>query len=279
MDTLAGYRMDGYSAHYYSNGDLAPLEFTPQAMYTQFRSFPRVEQTIIQQRALLDSYDPQRRIGLFLDEWGVWDRLPAEDERRNGRLWEQQTMRSAVGAALGLNVFNRQADKLYMCNIAQMVNVLHAVLLTDGPGGANCVRTTSYYAFLLFKPHRSKTAVRVESETDPLAGAFAGAAKGKQPEPLPDLSISASRQGSQMVVTLVNPRHDVDMDVDCAIRGATARQGTAQILNDSNINAYNSFDNPSRVAIRSHQVAASGDRLRVTLPAMSVVTALLEVTT
>ena len=60
-------------------------------------------------------------------------------------------MRSAVAAGLGLNIFNRQADKLYMCNIAQMVNVLQSVLLTDGPEGKDCVRTTTYYAFMLFK--------------------------------------------------------------------------------------------------------------------------------
>ncbi len=71
-------------------------------------------------------------------------------------------MRSAVAAGLGLNIFNRQADKLYMCNIAQLINVLQAVLMTDGPEGKNCVRTTSYYAFMQFKPHRGKTAVKVE---------------------------------------------------------------------------------------------------------------------
>src|SRR6185312_8298571 len=94
----------------------------------------------------------------------VWDRIPAADERKYGRLWQQSTMRSAVAAALGLNVFNRQADKLYMCNIAQLINVLQSVLLTDGPEGKNCVRTTSYHAFMLFKAHRSKMALRVESD-------------------------------------------------------------------------------------------------------------------
>ena len=79
-----------------------------------------------------------------------------------------------------------------------------------------------------------------------------------------------------MVVTLVNPRHNLDMDVDCALRGVTARQGSAQVLHDSDINAYNSFTNPNQVTIRPHPVAVTGDRLRVTLPAMSVVTASLE---
>ena len=272
MDTLAGYRMDGYSMHFYSNGNLPPLEYTPEAMYAQLSSFPRIEQAIVQQRNLLDGYDPNRRIGLFLDEWGVWDRMSADDEKRNGRLWQQESMRSAVGAGLGLNIFNRQADKLHMCNIAQMVNVLQAVLITDGPEGRNCVRTTSYYAFMLFKPHRSKTSLHTETDAAPPA---AGA--GKQPDQLPDLSLSASRQGSDVVVTLVNPRYDADMQVDCEIRGATPRQGRAEILHDPDINAYNSFDNPNRVVIRPHPVAVENGRIRVALPAMSVATVTAQV--
>ena len=94
-----------------------------------------------------------------MDEWGVWDRMVPDEEKRYGRLWQQITMRSAVAAALGLNVFHRQADKLVMCNIAQMVNVLHAILLTEED---KCVRTSTYYAFELAKPHRGKTSVKTE---------------------------------------------------------------------------------------------------------------------
>jgi alpha-N-arabinofuranosidase len=263
--------------HYYSGGDLAPLEFTPEAMYKQFNSFPRVEQAIIQQRTILDGYDPGRRMGLFLDEWGVWDRMPAADEKQNGRLWQQGTMRSAVAASLGLNIFNRQADKLYMCNIAQMVNVLQSVLLTDGPEGKNCVRTANYYAFLLFKPHRSKTAVRVEYDGSALP-APGGRGGLPQTEPAPELSMSASRQGSEMIVTLVNPRHDIDMDVDCGLRGVTARQGRAQILHHSDINSCNSFEQPDRLIIKPHSVAVESGRFRITLPFLSVAAVTLEVT-
>ena len=134
------------------------------------------------------------------------------------------------------------------------------------------MRTTSYYAFLLFKPHRSKTSVHTETDAAPPA---AGA--GKQPDQLPDLSLSASRQGSDVVVTLVNPRHNADMQVDCEIRGAMPRQGRAEILHDPDINAYNSFDNPNRVVIRPHPVAVENGRIRVALPAMSVATVTIQV--
>jgi alpha-N-arabinofuranosidase len=83
---------------------------------------------------------------IILDKWGVWDRIDHEDEKKNGMLWQQTTMRSAVAAGLGLNIFNRPADKLYMCNIAQIVNVLQSMLLTDGPEGHRCLRTTTYDA-------------------------------------------------------------------------------------------------------------------------------------
>jgi len=273
MDVLTGSRLpDGYSIHYYVNSDHAPLEFTPEAAMAQMNVFPRVEQAIIEQRALLDGYDPGRRIGLFLDEWGVWDRIPKADQDRYGALWQQSTMRSAVAAGLGLNIFNRQADKLYMCNIAQIANVLQSVLLTDGPEGKNCVRTTTYYAFMLFKPHRAKTAVPVAEDARMLAGNFS-------PDFVmpPDVSISASRSDSELVVSLVNPRAGEDVGVECMLRGARAKQGRAQILHDSDLNAYNSFDHPDRVVIQPREVAVEPDRLRIMLPAMSVATVTLDI--
>jgi alpha-N-arabinofuranosidase len=193
----------------------------------------------------------------------------------------QSTMRSAVAAALGLNIFNRQADKLFMCNIAQMVNVLQSVLLTDGPESNKCVRTTTYHAFSLFKAHRGKTSVRTEADGNKLpaiATGGRGGGRGGQPqaEEPPDLSISASREGNEMVITFVNPRHDVDMDVDCALHGVTARTGRAQILHDSDLNACNSFDNPDRITVKPHEVGVESGRVKLALPALSVATVTLQ---
>jgi alpha-N-arabinofuranosidase len=169
-------------------------------------------------------------------------------------------MRGAVAAGLGLNMFNRQADKLYMCNIAQIVNVLHSMLLTDGPTGKNCVRTTTYYAFMMFKAHRLKTAVRTEREhTDAL-----------------DLSISASRNGSDIVVSLVNPRTATDVQADCSFTGATPTSASAQILHSSDMNAYNSFDDPDKITMKPHSVAVENGRVRLDVPAMSIVTVTLK---
>src|SRR5207247_2320251 len=133
----------------------------------------------------------------------------------------------------------------------------------------NCVRTTNYWAFMLFKPHRGKMSVRVETDGPKLAELTAPLRRGETERP-PELSISATRQGGEMIVTLVNPRHDTDMDVDCTLRGVTAKAARAEILHDSGINAFNSFDQPERVMVKPFEVSAQGDRLRATLPAMSI---------
>jgi alpha-N-arabinofuranosidase len=275
MEALAGRMPNGFSMHYYEGGSDPAVKFSVEAMKTQLASFAAVEQALIQQRALLDTYDPNRRIGLILDEWGVWDRMDPQEERTNGRLWQQATMRSAVAAGLGLNLFNRQADKLFMCNIAQMVNVLQSVLLTDGPQGQRCVRTANYWAFMLFKPHRAKTAVRVETE-----GALPPqpAGPGLRREIVLDLSISASHKDNELVISFVNPKHDADMQVDCALRGVSAQEASAQILTHKDYNACNAFDAADTIVPRPHAARIEGgSRLFLDLPAMSVATAVLKV--
>jgi alpha-N-arabinofuranosidase len=250
---------DGLSMHYYSGGKDPSQNFSIANMDDQLSSFAKIEQAVIQQRALLDGYDGGRRVALFLDEWGVWDHIPPDDETRYGKLWQQSTMRSAVAAGLGLNLFNRQADKLYMCNIAQIVNVLQSLLLTDGPQGERCVRTTTYHAFMLFKQHRAKTSVRVETQTS---------------SPL-DLSVSASKSDGQLIVSFVNPRHDADLQVDCRIQGASPKDGSAQILHDADWNACNTFDSPNRVTPQLYPIDLEGSTIQLSLPRLSVVTATL----
>lgn len=265
MDTLEWGTPDGISMHYYEGGEDHPLHFTAEHLKKQLAIFARVEEAIEQQRSLFDSYRDGRKIALVLDEWGVWDRIAAEDEKKYGKLWQQSSMRSAAAAGLGLNIFNRQADKLYMCNIAQIVNVLQSLLLTDGPEGKQCVRTTTYYAFALFKAHRDKMGVKVETDT---------AAAQKDKASL-DLSVSASTKNGVTVVSLVNPLPDEDMEIQCALRGTSAKEANALLLHDADWNAYNSFDAPDRVVPKLHPVKLEGSTVRLDLPRMSVVTVTL----
>ena len=269
LGNLRGRIPDGFAMHYYEGGADYPTKFTAQHVSDQLAIFAKVEQAIIQQRALIDGYPNGTRVGLLLDEWGVWDQLDRDEEKRMGNLYEQSSMRSAVAAGLGLNMFNRHADKLYMCNIAQIVNVLQSLLLTDGPEGKNCVRTSTYYAFQLFKPHRTQTALKVESDdTGPLA-LSASASKGHYQ--------MGEQRGSdntrtQIVASFVNPRTDSDISVQCELRDASAAGATGQILHDPDWNAANTFDNPDKLVPKTFDVHASGSQIRFDLPGMSVAT-------
>jgi alpha-N-arabinofuranosidase len=254
MDHIERRHPNGYSMHFYSNGKNTATQFTVENMREQLSSFARLEQGIQQQRALLDGYDPERRIGLMVDEWGVWDRMVPEEEKTYGRLFQQITMRSAVAAALGLNVFHRQADKLYMCNIAQIVNVLHSLLLTHED---KCIRTTTYYAFDLLKAHRGKTAVRTEQPDVSALG----------------VSVSASRRDRELALTLINPKHDAPVSVNCALAGGSAASATAQILHHPDFNAANTFATPDAIVPKDHRVVANGSKLQIELPPLSIVTA------
>lgn len=261
---------NGWAMHFYSNGRDVPTKFTVENMQAQLSSFAQMEEAIRIQRGLLDSYlsaiarrstqggpnRPTPAVHLIIDEWGVWDRMIPEEEKQYGRLWMQSTVRSAVAAAMGLNVFHRQADKLYMCNIAQTVNVLQSVLLAHGN---NCVKTTTYYAFELQKPHRDKISVRTETgDTSPLG-----------------ISLSASRKDNELVVTFVNPKHDVHMKVNCSLAGTRAVSARAQLLHHPDYNACNTFENPNTVVPKDHPVSAANERVQLELPPISIATAII----
>jgi alpha-L-arabinofuranosidase len=112
---------------------------------------------------------------------------------------------------------------------------------------------------MLFKAHRAKTSVRVETQLS---------------APL-DLSVSASKGDGQLVLSFVNPRHDADLQVECRIQGGSAQTGTAQILHDADWNAANSFDSPNRVTPQAHPIHLEGATVQLNLPRLSVVTATL----
>lgn len=256
MDNVPPRRLpQGFAMHYYVEGKDNPAAYSAADMATQLATFSDIEQAVIQQRALLDGYDSGRNVALILDEWGVHDRVVPSEERTHGRLWQECTMRSALAIALGLNLFNRQADKLYMCNLTQTVNVRAPLLQTDGPEGQRCIRTSVYFVFSLFKPHRSKTSVRVETD-DPASAR---------------LSVSASRQDRDMVISMVNASADEDMQIDCSLGAERVGSASAQIVHAEDLNAFNSFDDPEKIAPRSHPARVENSSIQLDLPRLSVI--------
>jgi alpha-L-arabinofuranosidase len=256
MSGLSRRHPDGFSMHYYATGASPSDAYSAEGMAALLASFPSVEQAVVQQRALLDGYEVGHNVALIMDEWGVHDLLVPAEQKQYGRLFQHCTMRSALAAALGLNLFNRQADKLFMCNYTEMVNVRAPLLQTDGPEGKKCVRTTVYYVFALFKPHRGKKALRVETQ-DIFSSEF---------------SVSASRSDHELVLSLVNSRDGADVRVQCSLEKAHAAAATAQILHSDDRNAFNSFDNPDQISPQIHPVTLNGANVQVDLPRLSVVT-------
>jgi alpha-N-arabinofuranosidase len=254
-----GRRPDGFAMHFYSNGRAnTATKFTVENMQEQFASFPLIERAIGEQRELLDKLVPRggrgpaQPVGLLLDEWGVWDRMDPEEEKKYGRLFQQITMRSAVAGALGLNVIHRQAGKLVMTNIAQIVNVLHSLLLTDED---KCVRTTTYWVYEMTKAHLGQNSVEALGQ---------------------NVSISASRKEKDVTITLINPTHDQTYNVACSLNGGAAAGATGRILHDADLNAANTFATPDRIMPQSLKVQAQGGSVKVELPPLSVATVLVK---
>jgi alpha-N-arabinofuranosidase len=183
--------------------------------------------------------------------------MDPDEEKKYGRLFQQITMRSAVAAALGLNVIHRQAGKLVMTNIAQMVNVLHALLLTEED---KCVRTTTYYVYEFTKAHLGQMSLQTETGEP---GAM-------------ELSMSASRKDKELTITLVNPKPDATVSVNCSLAGGTAAGATGRLLQDNDLNAANTFTTPDRVVPKALRVTASGGTVAAELPPLSVATILVK---
>ena len=97
----------------------------------------------------MDKYDPQKRVGLVVDEWGTW--YDVEPGTNPGFLYQQNTLRDALVAAINFHIFQRHADRVAMANIAQMINVLQAMILTDKE---KMVLTPTYHVFEMFKVHQ-----------------------------------------------------------------------------------------------------------------------------
>ncbi len=244
--------LHGYAMHHYFWGKSKPTEYTRETLALQLDQCTALEQAIIDQRRLIDTFATDPKIGqvqLLLDEWGTWDVSDEPSEQRHGKFWQQNTMRDALAAGLALNIFHRQADKLAMCNLAQLVNVLQALLLTDGD---RCVRTPTYFAFLLAIKHRGNSALQAEYP--------------------PPLSCSASLSPKEVVLTVVNPDPDLSTDVRCHLDGVRVSGADGRIIHHTDWNAWNSFDNPETISPCPFPVSTTESSLQFPLPPFSVAT-------
>ncbi len=266
MMRVAGKNIDGMSLHYYTRPREARWEdkgpavgFSEHEWATTMQHTLRMEEFVTKHSAIMDKYDPEKRIWLAVDEWGTWyDPAPGSNP---GFLVQQNSVRDAVVAGLNLNIFAHHADRVKMAAIAQMVNVLQAMLLTDGN---KMVKTPTYWVFDLYKPWMDATTLPVEL-TSPWYHEAEVA--------VPAVSVSAVRDASgQVHVALVNldPRRAIP--VSLALAGVQASAVTGRIVTGATMDAHNDFDAPDTVRPTAFTGAqATGGTVAATLPPMSVV--------
>ena len=268
--TNAQRQMNGLSLHYYTvpSGNWArkdsATQFTEEQWFGTMRQALRMEELINQHSALMDKQDSSKRIGLIVDEWGTWHDV--EPGTKPGFLYQQNTLRDALVAGSTLNIFNNHADRVKMANIAQMVNVLQAMVLTDK---AKMLLTPTYHVFEMYAVHHDAKLLPTELQS----GTYESGS-----EKIPQLNISASRDGEGKIhVTLCNLHPRLPTVVACELQGAKAKNISGRILTAADMTAHNTFEQPETVKVAAFSDAkTSGDGFGATLPAKSVVVLELE---
>ncbi|HET7536504.1 MAG TPA: alpha-N-arabinofuranosidase [Candidatus Didemnitutus sp.] len=261
----AARQMNGLSLHMYTlpTGNWqkkgSAIEFNESEWFSTLRNTLRMEELVTKHSAIMDKYDGKKRVGLVVDEWGTWyDPTPGTNP---GFLEQQNTLRDAIVAALNLHIFQAHADRVSMANIAQTINVLQAMILTNKE---KMILTPSYHVFEMLKVHQGATSLAIDLKTpDYVMGA----------EKIPAVSASASRDAAGKVhVSLANTNPNAPVTVSCSLSGITAKTVTGRVLTASAMDARNTFTAPDTVKPAAFDGAKlDGDKLTIALPAKSVV--------
>ena len=265
MMKKAGKQMQGLSVHYYT---LTTKNWPPRGVATGFaenewfavlKNTLFMDEMVTKHGEIMDKYDPEKKVGLVVDEWGTW--YAQTPGSHPGFLEQQNTLRDALVAALNFHIFHKHADRVSMANIAQFINVLQATILTDKE---KMVVTPTYHVFEMFKPHQGATTLNVELKSPDYKFGE---------ETIPAVSASASRDADNKVhVSFANCDPKQDIVVDCKLAGLQAKAVSGRVLTAAALDAHNTFAQPDAVKPSAFNGAQlSGESLKVTLPAKSVV--------
>lgn len=266
MDVLKDKQqlVQAISLHYYTLptgnwGDKGPsINFKEDQWFSTFKNTLKIEEFIQKHLAIMDKYDPRGRVKLAVDEWGTWyDPLPGTNP---GFLQQQNSVRDALVAGVNLNIFNNYAGRISMANIAQIVNVLQAVILTNG---AEMVKTPTYYVFKMFNVHQDATLVPtlLSSEMYEYNG-----------QKLPAITSSASVKNGVTSITLTNINPNKAISIDCIVDGVDFKNVSAQIVTAPNMTDLNDFGKNEKVNIADFKIAKpKNGRLTLEIPAHSVI--------
>jgi alpha-N-arabinofuranosidase len=255
------WNIDGLSLHSYTVGKWPPSYKSTgfgEAEYAALvRETLRMEELIRTHSAIMDRYDPEKKIALAVDEWGVW--LAPAPGTNPGFLEQQNSARDAVIASLNINTFARHADRVRMANIAQMVNVLQAMILTDGP---RMLLTPTYHVFRMYLPFQDAASV-------PISFAAGSYVKGDVSLPRLDAIAARDKDGKLWVaVTNLDPTRAAT--VELGVSGAKSAHARGETLAAPSVDSVNTFDKPRTVAPRPIAARSAGGKASVTLPPASV---------
>jgi alpha-N-arabinofuranosidase len=257
--------MSGYSLHFYTvchdwTKKGSATVFDESDWFTSLSKTLQMDELITRHSAVMDKYDPQKRIGLVVDEWGDWHDV--EPGTNPAFLYQQNTLRDAMVAALNFNIFNSHCDRVKMASIAQIVNVLQSVILTDKE---KMILTPTYHAFDLYKVHQGAVnlPLKMKSEQYEMNG-----------KTIPALSATASVDSTGLIhISLVNVNPTKDISVSCSLKGVAAKGVSGQILTSMKMQDYNTFEHPGNVVLtKFDRFRLTGDEILIDLPAKSIIT-------
>lgn len=259
MKNLDSNNVDAIDLHYYTMPVWPEMEsatdFDDELYYKTIAAANFSDELITRHSEIMNRYDPEKKIGLVIGEWGCWHKV--EEGTNPGFLYQQNTMRDAIVAAIELNVFNRHSDRVVMANLAQAVNVLQSVILTEG---GKMIKTPTYHVFDLFKTHQNNEAVYCYTQNENMS-------EGKN---APMISVSASVNEKSMTVTAVNCSLTEEAAVECSIFGFKASSVSCRILTNE-AHSYNDFDCHDRVSITEHTAVIKDNVLKLNIPPCAVV--------
>ena len=259
MKNLDSNNVDAIDLHYYTMPVWPEMDsatdFDDELYYKTIAAANFSDELITRHSEIMNRYDPEKKIGLVIGEWGCWHNV--EEGTNPGFLYQQNTMRDAIVAAIELNVFNRHSDRVVMANLAQAVNVLQSVILTEG---GKMIKTPTYHVFDLFKTHQNNDAVYCYTQNENMS-------EGKN---APMISVSASVNEKSMTVTVANCSLTEEAAVECSIFGFKASSVSCRILTNE-AHSYNDFDCPDRVSITEHTAVIKDNVLKLNIPPCAVV--------
>jgi len=255
--------LEGIGVHHYSVIDWdnkgSATDFDEKTYFATMTQAWDMERIVKGHATIMDKYDPEKKVAMMVDEWGGW--YDVEPGTNGGFLYQQNTMRDAMIAGMSLNIFNNHADRVRMANIAQVVNVLQAVILTDEE---RIILTPTYHVMEMFKIHQDATLIPMFLKTEDYTF------EGKK---LPAISASASKDASGKVhVSIVNIDKNKSHKVNLNLRGESFKNVSGRILSSSSIQDHNTFENPQKIFPKVFSRAKlTNNKIDITLPPFSVV--------